>query len=128
MAQHLLTGGKMLSELCPVCGAPLFDIKGVKKCVVCEETKKEQPAKTAPQTPAAVSVSSAETPENLRVIIPKYARDEKESSNSLTEEMDTLIYSFSARAKGEPDPARCLTLMECIRTAAEAKTILARFQ
>ncbi|MDO5844599.1 MAG: autoantigen p27 domain-containing protein [Methanocorpusculum sp.] len=120
MAQHLLTGGKMLSELCPVCGAPLFNIKGVKKCVVCEETKKDQP-ETAPHLPASV-------PENLRVLVPKYAQDDIRPANSLTEEMDALILSFSARAKGEPDPARCLTLMECIRTAAEAKTILTRFK
>ncbi|HJJ85866.1 MAG TPA: hypothetical protein O0X52_01915 [Methanocorpusculum sp.] len=92
MAEHLLTGGKMLSEACPKCGAPLFEIHGVKQCVVCAENAKEE---TLPSTP-------------------------------LGDEIDSLIHEFIQRAHVEPDASRCLTYMECIRTAAEAKTMLVR--
>ena len=37
-----------------------------------------------------------------------------------------LIHEFIQRAHIEPDASRCLTYMECIRTAAEAKTMLVR--
>ncbi|MCK4269102.1 MAG: hypothetical protein KAW93_01335, partial [Methanogenium sp.] len=37
MAEYLLKGGKMLSKTCPECGAPLFEVKGETKCVVCAE-------------------------------------------------------------------------------------------
>ncbi|HJJ39360.1 MAG TPA: hypothetical protein O0X42_04395, partial [Methanocorpusculum sp.] len=45
MAVHLLNGGKMLNQMCPECGAPLFEIKGRKTCVVCAETNKTEPQK-----------------------------------------------------------------------------------
>ncbi len=33
----LKAGGKMLSQTCPVCGNPLFEIKGEMRCVVCDK-------------------------------------------------------------------------------------------
>ena len=112
MAEYLLNGGKMLNEMCPVCGAPLFEVKGVKKCVVCAEKPKETVAN-----------------DKVEVIVPKYASgDTGCAPNDLTREIDSLIHLYLEKGKTEVDPARCLTLMECVRTAAEAKTILARFK
>jgi UPF0148 protein len=37
MAECLLSGGKMLSKACKVCGSPLFEVKGETLCVVCRE-------------------------------------------------------------------------------------------
>ena len=113
MAEYLLNGGKMLNEMCAVCGAPLFEVKGVKKCVVCaENTKPKEPQN-----------------DNVHVIMPKYASEDTGCApNELTSEIDSLIHLYLEKAKTEVDPARCLTLMECVRTAAEAKTILARFK
>lgn len=112
----------MLSEACPKCGAPFFEIKGVKQCVVCAEAAKEEPAKT--EAPAA-EVSSAKA-DAVRVIMPAYAKEELLPTSPLGDEIDALIRSFIQRAGNEPDASRCLTYMECIRTAAEAKTMLVR--
>ncbi|MEM4404433.1 MAG: Sjogren's syndrome/scleroderma autoantigen 1 family protein [Nitrososphaerota archaeon] len=37
MSEVLKAGGKMLSQTCPVCGNPLFEIKGEMRCVVCDK-------------------------------------------------------------------------------------------
>ena len=39
MAQHLLNGGKMLAESCPICHNPLFEYNGQRQCVICQETE-----------------------------------------------------------------------------------------
>jgi len=121
MTERLLTGGKMLNEMCSTCGAPLFEIKGVKQCVVCAENKK---------TEAKVEGNNKkiENKSDFSVIVPKYASGNTGfTTNQITDTIDSVIMMFLNKAKEEVDPARCLTLMECVRTAAEAKTILARF-
>lgn len=121
MAVHLLNGGKMLNEMCRECGAPLFEINGRKTCVVCAETKKTEPKDNSQIKAEAVH----ESPESqITTIIPSYA---KETTAKATPELDSLIMELISRAKEEQEPSQCLTLIECIRTAAEAKTILARF-
>ena len=122
MAEHLLTGGKMLSEACPKCGAPLFEIKGVKQCVVCAEAAKEEAAEKA----ASPAPAAAPKADEVRVIMPAYAKEERLPSTPPGDEIDALIRDFIQRAGSEPDASRCLTYMECIRTAAEAKTMLVR--
>ena len=144
MAVHLLNGGKMLSEMCPECGAPLFEKDGRKLCVVCAERQKEETeaGNKAGNTaaPAGKNAAGKQTAENapgiraeavykedadrITVITPSYAKGEH--SGFASPDLDDLITSLTARAKAETDPNRCLTLIECIRTAAEAKTILAR--
>ncbi len=37
MSEALKAGGKMLAEACPVCGNPLFEIKGELRCVACDK-------------------------------------------------------------------------------------------
>jgi UPF0148 protein len=116
MTGYLLNGGKMLSEICPKCGAPLFEVKGKKMCVVCQNTADEE-------------LVQQKNPENLRVIVPKYAEAEhvpSPAAGSITTELDALILELCSRAKSETEPDRCLTIIECIRTAAESKTILSR--
>lgn len=125
MAEYLLSGAKMLAELCPKCGAPLFEVKGKRMCVVCSN------ACSTPQAEPAVIAAdgSAKLPETLRVITPKYAKDQTPAvpvSGDIPARLDALILQFCARVEGEPDPMRCLSYMECIRTAAEARTMLNR--
>lgn len=127
MAEHLLTGGKMLSEACSKCGAPLFEIHGVKQCVVCAEEAKEAKAAAVQEVPAKVTAPAASA-DDVRVIMPAYAKEERLAATPLGEEIDVLISEFIERARGEPDASRCLTYMECIRTAAEAKTMLVRLR
>jgi len=37
MADALRSGAKMLSEVCPVCNSPLFEIKGEMRCIACDK-------------------------------------------------------------------------------------------
>lgn len=152
MAEHLLTGGKMLSETCPKCGAPLFEIKGRKTCVVCAENEllaeKEIPVvhvndehgklrivNNAPNTQTHAASARGEAgcagdaiPKNISVVTPAYAKDEVFDSTPLGAEMDDLIRILIERAKTERDSLCCKTYVECIRTAAEAKTMLVRMR
>lgn len=128
MAEYLLGGAKMLAEVCPVCSAPLFEVNGKKLCVVCSEAAKK--TQTSPdQKTTSPQKKPESTLENIRVIMPKYT-ETKSSEIPVAEEipnvLDTLILQFAHRAESEPDPARCLTYMECIRTAAESRVILRR--
>lgn len=113
----------MLSESCKTCGAPLFEVNGKKICVVCAESD----AGTA--VSAVQPVAQTKNTENIRVIVPEYAKSSDACDSSQTEivnSLDTLITEFCRRAHEETDTAKCLTLMECIRTAAEAKVMLNR--
>ena len=145
MAEYLLSGAKMLAEICPNCNAPLFEVNGKKLCVVCAD------AAARAQTPSPAPASGhkpASVPENIRVIVrepttgapetsqaptvlgilPKYAQPQKDIpvSDDISAMLDALILGFCRRAEAEPDPARCLTYLECIRTAAESRVILRR--
>lgn len=126
MAEYLLGGAKMLADLCPKCGAPMFEVKGNRMCVVCAE----KAATPQTETPNVVPANGAESlPEKVRVITPKYAKPQSTPtpvSSDIPARLDALILQFCARAENEPDPARCLSYMECIRTAAEARTMLNR--
>jgi UPF0148 protein len=37
MADALRAGAKMLSEICPICKSPLFEIKGEIRCIKCDK-------------------------------------------------------------------------------------------
>jgi UPF0148 protein len=85
-------------------------------CVVCANT----PAEDTAQNNAA---------EKVQMIVPKYAAADQTPSpapKNILESLDALILQLCTRAAAETEPERCRTLIECIRTAAEAKTILSR--
>ena len=104
MAEYLLGGAKMLAELCPQCGAPMFEVKGKRMCVVCADAQNTQ----TPVVTAAVPAKSVPV------------------AGDIPAKLDALILQFCVRAENEPDPSRCLSYMECIRTAAEARVMLNR--
>lgn len=37
MSDALRSGAKMLSEICPVCNSPLFEIRGEMRCIRCDK-------------------------------------------------------------------------------------------
>lgn len=116
MTEYLLNGAKMLSELCPKCEAPLFDVKGKKMCVVCANTPKEASAQNTSE-------------EKIQMIVPKYAAADQTpapAQANILKNLDDLILTLCVRASSETEPERCRLLVESIRTAAEAKTILSR--
>jgi UPF0148 protein len=126
MAEYLLSGAKMLADLCSKCGAPMFEVNGKRTCVICAETstllRTEIPR-------AVVADGMASVPERVRVITPEYAKERNASTlipGDVISQLDALILRFCARVEIEPDPTRCLSYMECIRMAAETRTILNR--
>jgi UPF0148 protein len=101
----------MLAKACPVCGCPLFEIKGETTCVVCAEKRDgdEEPA-AAPMVAAPADV-------------PRAAAAAVEAG-ALAAELEAALVQLAKRLSGEPDPQRCIALVQCIRTGIEALALL----
>jgi UPF0148 protein len=104
MADHLLHGARMLARACPDCGCPLFEVKGETSCVVCaaRRTPNEPAPAGGEAAPAAVGPAPA-------AVVPTPA------PGPLAEELGATLACLLQRARTEPDPERCRTLMECVR-------------
>jgi len=101
----------MLAKACPDCGCPLFEIKGETTCVVCAEQRagKEEPAQQpGPVAPAATRDTAAAAVE----------------AGALPGELEAALVQLAKRLRDEPDPQRCITLVECIRAGIEALALL----
>jgi len=110
MAEYLLNGGKMLAKSCTICGSPLFEWKGETKCVVCETN---QALTGRPEPVQSERRDTVTTPPLLK------------SSNSLDfsslrMEIFKTIELLCKRINEEPEPQRCLLLMDCICKGVEA--------
>lgn len=107
MAEHLLHGGRMLARACPDCGCPLFEVKGETSCVVCAARKASPEAAPAvagsPETAQPVTATAAP------------AAFAPAASGPLADELGATLACLLQRARTEPDPERCRTLMECVR-------------
>lgn len=99
MAEHLLHGGRMLARACPDCGCPLFEVKGETSCVVCAARK------ASPEAAPAIAGSPAAAP----------AAPAQAAPGPLADELGATLACLLQRARTEPDPERCRTLMECVR-------------
>jgi UPF0148 protein len=93
----------MLAKACPDCGCPLFEIKGETSCVVCAEQRggKEEPA----AQPKAAGTTAIE-------------------AGSLPGELEAALVQLAKRRRDEPDPQRCIALVQCIRAGIEALALL----
>lgn len=107
MAEHLLHGGRMLARACPDCGCPLFEVKGETSCVVCAARK------ASPETAPAVA-GSPETAQPVTATAAP-AAFAPAASGPLADELGATLACLLQRARTEPDPERCRTLMECVR-------------
>jgi UPF0148 protein len=106
MADHLLHGSRMLARACPDCGSPLFEVKGETSCVVCAAHRASTEA-----APAGVgSDQPVGTPVPAQAPAPAQA-----GSGRLADELGATLACLLERARREPDPERCRTLMECVR-------------
>jgi UPF0148 protein len=104
MADHLLHGARMLARACPDCGSPLFEVKGETSCVVCaahRASTEAGPARIGSDQPLGPTVP-AQAPAPA-------------GSGRLADELDATLACLLKRARSEPDPERCRTLMECVR-------------
>ncbi|MEA2035702.1 MAG: Sjogren's syndrome/scleroderma autoantigen 1 family protein [Euryarchaeota archaeon] len=113
MAEYLLKGGKMLSKTCPECGAPLFEVKGETKCVVCAE-KRARNIVDASVDRAEAEVSKQESvkevPETNTVCV----------SENLVHELEKTVILLCRRVQEEKRSDDCLILMECIQKGVDS--------
>jgi len=113
MAEYLLTGGKMLSKTCPECGAPLFEVRGETKCVVCAE-KGARNIVDANVNRAEAEVSKQESvkeahPTNTVCV-----------SENLVHELEKTVIMLCRRVQEEKRSDDCLILMECIQKGVDS--------
>jgi UPF0148 protein len=104
MADHLLHGARMLARACPDCGCPLFEVKGETSCVVCaaRRASAEAPAASSESVAGAVPARGSGAPAPA-------------ATGPLADELGLTLACLLQRARAEPDPERCRTLMECVR-------------
>lgn len=119
MADYLLKGAKMLAKTCPACHAPLFEYKGERFCVVCDqaavsgaEPTSGLPVDTLPEQnePGEVPV---QTPPPSRVDAVQELQ--RGTLSSLEDSISDAMVKLCDRMGNEPDPARCLLYMQAIR-------------
>jgi UPF0148 protein len=106
MADHLLHGARMLARACPDCGCPLFEVKGETSCVVC--AARQASAEAAPAGVGLHQPVDATVPTRAAPLAPA-------GSGRLADELGATLACLLERARSEPDPERCRTLMECVR-------------
>lgn len=113
MADYLLKGGKMLDKACPVCGVPLFTVKGETFCVVCRENgnKTETALKNEPMSEEILHSKS----KNIRKESVEYTADD-----ILYEELKSTLTTLCGRIKNENRPKDCLLLMESVNIGIQA--------
>lgn len=113
MAEYLLKGAKMLAKTCPACGSPLFTYKDRTFCVMCELENEKATEKTKRTVKKPVELSNVETRE--------YA-----SAAELACALETTLITLSERIACEPDPDRCLSLMNTVKKGIEALKLLSQ--
>ena len=102
MAEYLLKGAKMLSRSCATCGSPLFEVKGETRCVVCAEGSHEEEN-------SAVSALAMKVP-----------TPGPEETAILRAELTRTLIGLCKKVREEPNPERCLVLMEAISKGVDA--------
>lgn len=110
MAEHLLHGARMLARACPDCGCPLFEVKGETSCVVCAARREQTPQPNPAAAPVADPVETATAGVTLSALAGRST-----PAGPLAEELEATLACLLQRARAEPDPERCRTLMECVR-------------
>jgi UPF0148 protein len=113
MAEYLLKGAKMLAKTCPACGSPMFNYKDRTFCVMCELEEEKAAEKTNRPIKKPVEQSKVEN----RVL---------SSTTELACALETTLITLSERIACEPDPDRCLSLMNTVKKGIEALRLLSQ--
>jgi len=98
----------MLSRECTVCRSPLFEIKGETVCVVCRDQDQTVEGKAVPHVQKAEKTKP----------IPGAG------TSDLGREIEETIAALCRRARDEPDPNRCLALMDSVKIGVETLALL----
>jgi len=113
MAEYLLKGAKMLAKTCPTCGSPLFTYKDRTFCVMCELEDEKSSEKTKKSIKKPVELQKGES----RAL---------SSTTGLAYALETTLITLSERIASEPDPDRCLSLMNTVKKGIEALKLLSQ--
>jgi UPF0148 protein len=113
MAEYLLKGAKMLAKTCPACGSPLFTYKDRTFCVMCELENEKATEKTKRTVKKPVELPDVENRGSA-------------SSAELACALETTLITLSERIACEPDPDRCLSLMNTVKKGIEALKLLSQ--
>jgi UPF0148 protein len=113
MAEYLLKGAKMLAKTCPACGSPMFTYKDRTFCVMCEMEDEKSSEKTRKSIRKQIEPPMGET----RTL---------SSTSRLAYALETTLITLSERIASEPDPDRCLSLMNTVKKGIEALKILSQ--
>jgi len=117
MADYLLKGGKMLSDSCTICGAPLFDYNGEVFCVVCREKGVNQEAQQRPEQEKNTDTIIREEHPNRERLTPV--------PGSLLAECDMALSTLFERIGDERlRPDELLVLSEAVLNCVTARDIL----
>lgn len=117
MADYLLKGGKMLSDSCTVCGAPLFDYSGEVFCVVCREKGTDQEIEQTPEPQKNTEPIQSEEHQSKERFTPV--------PGSLLEDCDAALLTLFERISDERmRPDELLVLSEAILNCITARDIL----
>ena len=111
MAEYLLKGAKMLAKTCPVCGSPMFSWKDRTFCAVCEQDTNEPSKKEKKGVKKADPGARTEA-------------GKEPGACELEPALRNAIIDLTDRISREPDPARCRTLMEAVKTGVESLRLL----
>ena len=120
MAAWLLKGGKMLAKTCKECGCPMFEYKGRKFCVVCEEEAESKEKKKA-GVAGATGEAEGPVPAGQGSAVCSCAGT---PVTALGEALSATLVTLCERIGKEPDPERCLVLMNALKKGIEAMQLL----
>ena len=127
MAEYLLKGAKMLSKTCPTCGSPMFTYKDRTFCVLCENEPEGGKA-TGKKQP--VQAGTASTTRGRKIELPAVAGQDaarpagSRETSPLACVLEGTLITLAERIATEPDPDRCLSLMNTLKKGIEALTLL----
>ena len=116
MADYLLKGGKMLSDSCTSCGAPLFDYNGEVFCVVCREKGTDQKAQQ--------KTESEKNSDTMKEELPDQEWLTPVSGNLLAECDQALLTLFKRISDERLRPDELLVLSEAVLNCITARDIL----
>jgi UPF0148 protein len=128
MAEYLLKGAKMLAKTCPTCGSPLFVYKGRTFCVTCELEEEKVQEKGKGQGKKQVKAMVAEG-QDIGKTIPVAGLSGRTSffqGSALVCALETTLITLTERIATEPDPDRCLSLMNTVKKGIEALALLSQ--
>jgi UPF0148 protein len=126
MAEYLLKGAKMLSKTCPSCGSPMFTYKDRTFCVLCEGEETRGKGTGKKQAVPAGNASAAGMNQTARSRPGPAGLPASRETSPLACALEGTLIALTERIATEPDPERCLSLMNTVKKGIEALILLSQ--